>query len=193
MIHYSQTEIKDLLKAWLAISIAFAIAMFGFKANLLSGIVIAAFTAGIGFLLHELAHKLVAQKYGCYAEFRAFPSMLWLMLAVSFFGFIFAAPGAVFIRNSPGQKISSRKDALISAAGIITNLVLAAMFIALNYIFAASAMASEFLLFGAQINSWLALFNLLPFWELDGAKVLKGNKVLYFVLVVLAVLALVTV
>ena len=72
-INTSEREIRDLIKAWVAISIAFAMVMKGF-ANLsfYQAFIVAAITVGTGFLLHEMGHKLVAQRYGCFAEFRSF-------------------------------------------------------------------------------------------------------------------------
>ena len=93
----SEKELKDLLKAWIAVSIAFAIAMRGsslFSADFYFKFVISAMTVGAGFLLHELGHKIAAQRYGCFAEFRSFDNMLILAIAMSFFRVIFAAPGA---------------------------------------------------------------------------------------------------
>jgi len=48
--------------------------MNGLKFNIsfIIALFISLFTLGIGFLLHELAHKFVAQRYGCFAEFRSF-------------------------------------------------------------------------------------------------------------------------
>jgi Zn-dependent protease len=34
---------------------------------------------------------------------------------------------------------------------------------------------------GARINTWLALFNLIPFGPLDGAKILKWSKGIWLV------------
>ena len=75
----SKREITDLLKAWIAISIAFGIILkdtIGFQ----QAILVAAFSVGLGFLLHEFAHKIAAQHYKCFAEFRSFDSMLLLSL-----------------------------------------------------------------------------------------------------------------
>lgn len=181
---WSNIEILDLLKAWLAISIAFAIAfrsvMAGFG-GFLNTVAISAATVGTGFLLHELSHKYFAQKYGCRAEFRSFDVMLVLCIILSFFGFIFAAPGGVFIRG----RISVRRHAVVAAAGPAVNIVLAAGF----YLVAASTTGAvqDIASYGRQINSWLAVFNMLPFLMLDGAKVWKGNKLLFFVLMAMAV------
>ena len=183
-MRFSQTEIKDLLRAWILISLAFAIAFHGFSLSIkfLIPFAISALTAGIGFLLHELAHKAVAQKYGCWAEFRAFDKMLWLAVLFSFFGFIFAAPGAVMIKGL----ISARKHGHIALAGPLMNLLLGLGFMAV-------AAASPFALLalvgkeGMRINFWLGLFNMLPFMMLDGTKVLMWNRTVYTIVLVLSI------
>ena len=89
-------EKRDLLIAWLILGVAFANLLGGLN---ISSVFVALLTAGLGFLLHELAHKLVAQKYGLNAEFIADYQMLALAFFGSFAGFIFAAPGAVYTRG----------------------------------------------------------------------------------------------
>lgn len=181
-MHFSREETKHLLRAWILISLAFAIAFNGFSLSLLFLVpfAVSAFTAGLGFLLHELAHKAVAQKYGCWAEFRAYDKMLWLAVLFSFFGFIFAAPGAVMIRGI----ISARKHGLIALAGPATNVVLGILFLTLS--FATTGLLNYIGLFGMRINFWLALFNLLPFMGLDGTNVLAWDKRVYGVALVVA-------
>src|SRR3989338_4534359 len=161
----SELEIRELLKAWIAISIAFAIVMAHglFVKNFLSVFLISALTVGVGFLLHELGHKVIAQRYGCFAEFRAFNSMLWLMIAMSFFGFIFAAPGAVMI-NVP---VGVRRNGKIAAAGPIVNLILSLIFIFIIFFIKPAGLVGEISSFGLRINSWLALFNMIPIFVLD--------------------------
>src|SRR3989344_9439752 len=128
-IKFSKEEVRDLLKAWVAISIAFGIVL-GTK-NVLSisfipSFILAAITVGVGFLLHELAHKIVAVKYGMWAEFRAWNVMLLLMIVLAYFtGWVIAAPGAVFILGQVGIVRNGR----ISVAGPITNLILAVLFL----------------------------------------------------------------
>src|SRR3990167_8559094 len=131
-ISTSETEIKDLLKAWIAISIAFAIALSGsvFSSGFYTKFIIASLTVGIGFLFHEMGHKIVAQRYGCFAEFRSFDNMLILAIAMSFFGFIFAAPGAVMISGH----VTKGRNGRISAAGPIINLILALAFLFMIFI-----------------------------------------------------------
>ena len=48
--------------------------------------------------------KILAQNYGCFAEFRSYNFMLLIAVFMSFFGFIFAAPGAVIISGPIGKR-----------------------------------------------------------------------------------------
>lgn len=183
-INTSETEIKDLIKAWIAISIAFAIIMRGLAGlGLYQVFIVAAVTVGTGFLLHELGHKLAAQRYGCFAEFRSFDQMLLLAVFMSFFGFVFAAPGAVMIRGPVGK----RRNGIISAAGPVVNIALALLFLLLVFV-SYSGFISVIAFYGFYINSWLALFNMIPIWNLDGAKVLGWSKLAYGIIVAAALL-----
>ena len=182
-INTSEKEIRDLLKAWIAISIAFGIATSSslFSSNFYSKFIIASLTVGVGFLLHEMGHKIVAQRYGCFAEFKSFDNMLILAIAMSFFGFIFAAPGAVMISGH----VNKTKNGKISAAGPIVNLILALVFLVLFYV-PLPKLFNDIGHYGFIINSWLALFNMIPFWLFDGYKILKWNKVVYVSIVAIA-------
>ncbi|MBI2660325.1 metalloprotease, partial [Candidatus Woesearchaeota archaeon] len=68
-ISTSATELKDLAKAWIIISAAFAILLSKsiFSGEFYIKFIIASLSVGVGFLLHELGHKIVAQRYGCFA------------------------------------------------------------------------------------------------------------------------------
>ncbi|MBI4145558.1 site-2 protease family protein [Candidatus Woesearchaeota archaeon] len=171
LVRFSSTEIRDLIKAWLAVTLAFTILYAGlrFDAGVLIVFAALAISVGLGFLLHELAHKFVAQKYHAWAEFRSDDRMLLLMLAVSAFGFVFAAPGAVMI----GGHLPIDKHGKVALAGPSMNILLAIVFAALTFI---PNPAFLFAGYGATINAWLAVFNLLPFGPMDGAKVLMWSK-----------------
>jgi Zn-dependent protease len=182
---FSRIEIEHLLRAWILVSLAFAILYSGFSLNTQFGVmfVVAAITAGIGFLGHELMHKYVAQRYGCWAEFRANNFMLGLMVLLSFFGFLFAAPGGVYILN----RVTPRKNGIISLAGPATNIVFGVLFAALTLVLPVPF--NGFAAFGMSINFWLGLFNLIPLPGIDGSKVLAWNKAVYFVALIVSILA----
>ena len=183
-IHFSFTEIKEILIAALVLSLAFAIARYGNLAGALRSIndmptaVILSFIAvGIGFLAHELiGHKIVAQRFGLFAEFRMWRSGLAIALFSSLIGFVFAAPGAVYVAPrydlwGRAEHISKKKMGLVSIMGPVVNLVLAGAFFALNYYYPSD-------LFGLAIfvNVWLGIFNMLPIPPLDGSKVFAWDK-----------------
>lgn len=183
----SRTELVDLIKAWVALSAAFAILLGGslFSFEFITFFMISSLSVGFGFIAHEMAHKVVAQKYGCQAEFRAWDKMLILAVIMSFFGFIIAAPGAVMISGPVGR----RRNGKISAAGAIANLAIATIFL---FMILMQVTGISFLIakYGFLINTWLALFNMLPFGMFDGKKVLKWNKAVYFTMVAVSLIFL---
>lgn len=187
---FYKKEIHDLIKAWFFISLAFAILfsgeIFAFQiVRLTTYFIISALTVGIAFLFHEMMHKVIAQKYNYQAEFRAFDKMLWLALIMSFFGFIIAAPGAVVIH---AFNISKERNGKISLAGPLTNLVLALFFLFLLFSIDTTGIFNIFLNFGFRINSFLALFNLIPVMPFDGRKILDWNKGIYIAIMIFALI-----
>jgi Zn-dependent protease len=178
-------EIRDLVKAWFIISLAFAIAFSGgglFDASILVIFLVSAFTVGLGFILHELAHRYVAKRYGAHAEFYANNTMLFIALLFSFFGFIFAAPGAVVIRGY----LTKRKYGHIALAGPAMNILLGIVFLIIALFMPFTLPVTKP---GMMINFWLALFNMLPFPIFDGFKVLKWNKIVYGIVLGICVVA----
>ncbi|MFH1722505.1 MAG: hypothetical protein ABH950_07885 [Candidatus Altiarchaeota archaeon] len=176
-VQSSNIELRDLTKAWLVISTAFTILMLGGATTDVSLVFFVFFstllTAGAGFISHELAHKFTAQSYGCFSEFRADNQMLTVALLSSFLGFLFAAPGAVVTYNP----VTRKENGLISVSGPVANIVLAFFFLVLSY--SPVTLFSGVAFFGFKINSWLALFNLIPIGGLDGAKVWQWNKIVH--------------
>ena len=197
----SDIELKDIAKAWFAISLAFGIVLGGLTIKFFTAFVISAIAVGFGFLLHELSHKFFAQKYGYKAEFRSFDEMLFLAVIMSFFGFVFAAPGAVMIFSRVFDK---RKNGIISVAGPLMNILLALAFLGLATLFTGGFNNALILMnlsitqildmpifyailsIGFLVNGWLALFNMIPVWLFDGAKVFRWNKLVYFIVVIIA-------
>ncbi|MBR9676537.1 peptidase M50 [Candidatus Woesearchaeota archaeon] len=185
-MRFSQIEIEHLVKAWLAISIAYTILIARTQglSNIILVFFVSLFTIGAGFLLHELAHKFVAQHYRLWAEFRADMNMLLLAIVISFAGVLFAAPGAVMIG---GGHVSRKQNGIISVAGALTNIGLALIFLLL-----ALVATNDFILFFAKtglfINALLAVFNMIPFGILDGKKVFNWNKTVWASVVITSVL-----
>jgi len=206
----TRREEADLFIAWLAISLSFAIIMIAPNGilgpvgpvSLVTALVsfgIALLTVGIGFILHEMAHKFTAIRYGYWAEFRKDNNMLLVAVALaSLVGFVFAAPGATIIyRNgNDGRGLSREQNGKISAAGPVVNLLLCIPFAAL--LVCAGGLTSlngnilaQLGLAGVQINAMIAAFNMLPISILDGNKVFSWNIPVFFLLILAAFGALV--
>jgi Zn-dependent protease len=179
----SEIEIIDLAKAWIAISAAFAIVLGGAASiltlNFIYYFIISAITVGLGFILHEMGHKVVAQRYGCFAEFRADNMMLIFAVALSFLGFVFAAPGAVMIA---GHHVDRKRLGHIGAAGPIMSLLLAVIFFVLGFFH-----PNIIFTYGFMINSWIALFNMIPFGMFDGYKIFNASKAMWMAMTAVAV------
>jgi Zn-dependent protease len=178
-IRFSQKELKHIsIAAVLVIGIGVSIALYGFN---WSWVVIGAF-AGImtvSFLVHELAHKVVAQKKGMWAEFRLTTWGALLTFASVFLPFKMIAPGAMMI----GGSAPTGKDIVrISLAGPITNIILSSTLFGVAFGLAFTLnqfMFAGMLIFAAYINAFMAVFNLIPFGILDGYKIYSFNKKLW--------------
>ena len=167
----------DLFLSWLTISLAFSWVFSSFQySTMLAKLPIVGIAVGSGFVLHELAHRFVAKKFKAHAYYKAWPYGLLFVLLTALLGFIFAAPGAVYIQ---GDHIDRKKNGIISIAGPLTNVILAGIFAFLLF----TASSGEFLWqvgqIGFQINLWLALFNLIPIPPLDGSKVFMWNPLVW--------------
>ena len=132
-----------------------------------------------GFLLHELAHKWMAQQYGCWAEYRGNKNGLYFALAMSAFGFLLAAPGAVMVSG----RITDRQNGIIAAVGPLTNIAIAIVALPI-YIFTAGldwpiSLLGELARFIIVINLILGGFNMIPVQPLDGSKVIMWSKTAY--------------
>ncbi len=195
----SRRERFDLLVAWGAISLAFALIFLKESGRVdpvtaLLFIGISLVTVGIGFVAHEMAHKFTAMKYGYWAEFRKDNTMLLVAVALAaLVGVVFAAPGATVIYNNGrfGGGLSREENGKISAAGPVTNLLLCIPFAALLLYGGISSSLSGNIatltgMMGLQVNAMIAAFNMLPVSVLDGRKVFAWNKGVFAVLIIAA-------
>jgi Zn-dependent protease len=132
-------------------------------------------------IFHELAHGWVAYRMGdstakslgrlSLNPLKHLDPIGTIMLFV--FGFGWAKPVPV---NFNRLRDRHKGMVLVSAAGIITNMLLAFCALLLNRLLSLSPTSVPALLlyYLAQINIILAAFNLIPLPPLDGSKILMG-------------------
>ncbi|MCD6360731.1 MAG: site-2 protease family protein [Armatimonadetes bacterium] len=123
------------------------------------------------FLLHELAHKFMAQYLGYWAEFKINQQGLMLTLISLISPLKIIAPGAVMISNI------ARWDHYgeVALAGPVTNIAMGVLSLAVRFL-TVNPTLHTLASVGVAINSSLALFNLIPLGIFDGAKIIKWNK-----------------
>ncbi len=175
-------ELPGIILSWLTISFSFSIyTLFYYPDYFLLSFTIAATTAGVGFVLHELAHRTVARNYGYRATYEVWWWGIIVCLAMALVTqgtLIFAALGAVYISPRAtsiylDERSHRRAYGMISAAGPAMNLLLAVAFYALSY---TGGYLADIGVVGMQINLWLAAFNLIPVSPFDGSKIFAWSK-----------------
>ena len=159
--------------------------------NLLPSVIVVAIMLLVGFPVHEFAHALAAYRLGdstaklfgrlTLNPIAHFDPLGGILLAVSFigagFGFGWAKPTPVNPANLAGGR---RGEAIVAAAGPLSNLVLAAAAaLPLRYLYATPGLEAQvppllilILVLFVYINLVLMIFNFLPIPPLDGSKVL---------------------
>ncbi len=195
---FSPTEIQHLAIAYFVLVVCFSIVLatgiggvllgIFYPERLINDLIIvlpASFLAvGLGFILHEVGHKFMAQHYGCWSEFRYDQRGLLMALVISFlFGFVIAAPGATWVSGH----ITRRENGILSLAGPAINITIAAILIPISFISPSENIWANVILIGFIIG-FLGAFNLIPFHPLDGSKIWRWDKGIYIISMIIALI-----
>jgi Zn-dependent protease len=171
---FSQTELRHLAIGTLLVS---GVGLSWLAPNLESivslSVVLLVIFFTLTFLLHEIAHKIAAQRYGMWAEFRIvlFGALLTLLSIILPFKFI--APGAVMIAGTADKKTIGKT----SIAGPLTNIIFCSVSFALTFVTRNPFFAVALLT--AAFNASIAVLNLIPVGILDGWKIFDWNKAVW--------------
>jgi Zn-dependent protease len=133
--------------------------------------------AAFSICVHEFSHAYTAVRYGDETPRRHLtlnPLIQMGPISLIMLAVIGIAWGAVPV--DPRGTGSNRKDAMISFAGPLANLVLCAVFALLAVVapYLGQERASDFLTFGGIVNGVLCVFNLIPVPPLDGFGILRS-------------------
>jgi len=187
-------EIKDIIIAWLSISLCFALVLGGYNLlaknifknfsiiNFLILLGVSLIVTGTSFILHELAHKYTAIHFGAKAQFMKWPKSLLASIGLALVtGFVFVAPGAVYIF---GKELDIKQNGIVSLAGPVLNIIMGFIFIGLGLLGLSKLIVS----YGIFINFWIAAFNLIPFGPLDGKKIFMWNPFVWLITMIIPLL-----
>lgn len=192
MFKFTSNEVRDLIISFLVISLCFTLIYTGGNISAINYILpLVMIGVGFGFILHELGHKFASMHYGFWAEYKLWPTGLILAIITSCMGFVFAAPGAVYTYS---YYLDDKKNGVISIAGPIVNILLALVFLGVAIVIYPSItmldtnlqLAFLTCVIGFNVNSYLALFNLIPLGNLDGSKVLRWSGLIWLCIIAIA-------
>jgi Zn-dependent protease len=173
-VYFSPKELKHLTVAiLLVIGVGFSIGYYYFAVLGWFWLSFFAVILTASFLVHEIAHKVAAQKQGLWAEFRlVLLGVILTFISVLPLFFKIISPGAVIISGS------AQKDTIgkISIIGPMTNIILSAVLLSIAF---ALMQFSLVFRFSAYLNAIIALFNLIPIGILDGYKIFNWNKMFW--------------
>jgi Zn-dependent protease len=174
LFQFSSTEIRHLaLSALLVMAVGLSIAVYrSLRPEILA---ILAIVFALTFLLHELAHKLTAQHFGLWAEFRlTLFGALITTLSIFLPLFKIVSPGAVMIAGSIDRETAGKT----AIAGPLINITLSTIILAFA-LYPLDQSIKTVVMLSAAWNAWIALVNLIPFGVLDGLKVFMWNKAIW--------------
>lgn len=198
-VHLSTQEISELGIAWVISCVVILVIIIRRDRNFLNELFaqgripnelfLFLFALGISFFTHELMHKFTAIKYGAKAYFKISQQGLMITLISMIIGFPILAIGAVYWWGEATSSTGIRGR--VSAAGPISNLILAGLFVIIQGLgfFLIESMTELSLILitigevGVWLNVFLGTFNLLPIGVLDGAKVLDWNPKIWIGLI----------
>ena len=199
-MQFSKDEIRDIALAIASLSFILVVnplPNLGIDSSVIPGYLIGII---LGFILHELAHKAMANRLGAEAFFKLWPQGVGIGLMFALISSLkFLAPGAVVVYGHKfgrwkhrldrvfttphGAALSAGEMGLISVAGPMVNIILA---------FSFSAIPGTIFQQISYINAFLAVFNLLPVPPLDGSKVMMWNGVIWLFVTMLALVPLIS-
>jgi Zn-dependent protease len=143
----------------------------------LTTVIIFVCVGGIATILHDLAHKYGACRYGCITEYKFWGLGTVTMLSTAWlFGNAFAKPSRTLIRSE--KILAPEEAAIIKLAGPFMSMgvaIVSLFLIPLGGLFAIAGSA------GFSMNLLNSVFSLVPIKPNDGVEIYAWNKVVWAV------------
>jgi len=201
--HYANlSEVTAFLLASLSLAIAYIVEIPFLPIYALSPIFIVALVlipilVGVLTIIpHELGHRQMARRFGCSSRFilsfRGFLATLLINALHFLTGFLVFFAGYTGINCYFGGNFDTAVQGKTAAAGPATNIVISVVSLVVYYVISALTHAGNigllliqyFLIELSNFNAYVAFFNLIPFWVLDGLKILRWNFKVWIALLI---------
>ena len=184
---FSDIELKHLLLGTVLFTAVMVSLFFDSNIPILEVVLIVILTAPL-FFLHEIGHKVNAQKFNLWAEFRIDTNGALITALSIFLPFKLVAPGAVMIRANDYSEVPAMGK--VAGYGPAVNILLGGLYLIVTGIcFLAEfwlGMNVEIFLasffYASSFSFFLGIFNMLPFGPLDGKKVKFWNDTVFWLL-----------
>jgi Zn-dependent protease len=165
---FSRKEITHLILAGLlVVGVGFTLPYMVYTDYTMLALLSTAFAGS--FLVHEIGHKMMAQRYGLWAEFRlTIMGVILTLLSLLPTYFKIIGPGAVTVKGIASTQTIGKT----SIIGPTANIMLAAAFCATALLLTYNRVFPLI----AFYNVLIAIFNLIPLGVLDGYKVFVWDK-----------------
>lgn len=201
-------EIRDLALAAFGLGAAFALWRFGTAADAPASLVSAEFAGMVGlatglvavsYIPHVMAHRVTARSMDAYAEFELWRPGVVIAMLTAVLGVVVAAVGGTRMYDRDAERygltiphLNVKMIGFISVIGPLINISLAVLFAfmatAVQDTTAAGISLFQVMQFGANINSFMALASLLPFYPMDGYKILRWSTTMWILSILLGAL-----
>ncbi len=182
---FSLAEVRDLFFSTLILSFVFSFsAVFNTYLEVFVNFFITFMFIGVSFLIHELAHKIGAEYFGADSVYKIWPLGLLIAILVGILSngaLIFFVPGIAVFSAYPKKRFGTGRvildldeDALISLSGPLASLLMVLLFKFFSPILPYNIWQPMVI-----INSWIALFSLIPWTPFDGGRIFFYNWLLW--------------
>ncbi len=182
-------EVRDITISTVAIGVGTALLIFGdgspsflLSATVIPAVAVSTVIAGIAFLAHVVSHQVSARALKSYAEYRQWTPGTVITVLSPFIGILAAVPGGIEMHTVKGEryghyepKLTVKQVGLVAAIGPLVNIMLGVIFAYVADVATLPFLGENLFHVGAMVNAFIATFTLIPFYPLDGYKLMRWH------------------
>ncbi|AWX32132.1 hypothetical protein [Methanosphaera sp. BMS] len=180
MIKFTKDEIRNILISIIVISILFTInttQKIGWtNKEIINILIITLILFSISLIAKIYSQKYLARKYHYHIEYKIWGYGIIFAVVTMLLNIFIITPG--YFKYGLYDRIATDEEkAKIAVTGSAINIILAVIFlmalIILKYSIMTASIIKLAMLIGFYINTYMAVFNLIPFMTLDGMKIVE--------------------